>query len=142
MAAFCGSHSFIFFEHFQVCVANNWMSRWLVVQNSYFCNQQCGSTSELGFFSSKRSLWNSKWRTKLVWSFQNFCKRLNISYLILTEIISTAWFRPPKFDNGLKSVKILVQPWPHHHTLFDMPPSNRKLSTNWPTYHRCAKLHH
>ncbi len=128
----------------------------------YFCNSdnKYGVTTYLNFlsigtfYSNKlEPFWLSELlvildnkfeatKTKAGLEFQFFLQRLNISYLILTEIILTAWFRLPTFDNGLRSFKILVRSWPHYHTHSDMLASNRKLSTSWPTCHWCAKLHH
>ena len=56
-------------------------------------------------------------------------ERIDISYLIMAEVISMAQFRPPKFDNENEFrqkiihttlfVQILVRPWPFGRTRSD-----------------------
>ncbi len=70
---------------------------------------------------------------------KNSTERIDISYLILAEVISMAQFRPPKFDikNEFQQkiihttifVKILVRPWPLGRTRSDAAANQVRQAT-------------
>ncbi len=80
MPAFCGSHSYIFVKY----VITKWED--CVVQKWPFCKPTMHNPLNHACFS-RRSLWNSKRRIRLFWSFLKIFQKVR---LILAEVISTA----------------------------------------------------
>ncbi len=66
-------------------------------QNGHFADQQCWKDLQTSFLFPKDHF--GIVNKGHVWGFLNSSKRLDISYLILAEVISTAQFRQPKSNN-------------------------------------------
>ncbi len=116
MPAFCGSHSYIFVKY----VITKWED--CVVQKWPFCKPTMHNPLNHACFS-RRSLWNSKRRIRLFWSFLKIFQKVR---LILAEVISTAWFRLLNFDFHFKS--LILTAWVRQRSPWDWDQvTSRKL---------------